>query len=110
MADCEHSADEPSQGEVIAASEDSRVRRLASPSLIGYTVVMKGELIVGEDLVIEGTFDGTITGDGRNSITVRRVARISGAVSAGNVNVEDGTDLHQTVLSGRIRLAGKQIR
>jgi cytoskeletal protein CcmA (bactofilin family) len=29
------------------------------PSIIGSTVVMKGELTVGEDLEIEGTFDGT---------------------------------------------------
>ena len=66
---------------------------------------MKGDLVAGEDLVIEGTFDGTITGDSHNSITARRIARISGEVSATNVHVENGTDLQKAVLSGRITLA-----
>ena len=73
--------------------------------MIGITVVMKGELIVGEDLVIEGTFDGTITGEGTDTVTVRRTARLSGEVSAGVVEVEDGTNLESTTLTGRIRLS-----
>jgi cytoskeletal protein CcmA (bactofilin family) len=75
------------------------------PSIIGSTVVMKGELIVGEDLEIEGTFDGTITGESQDTVTVRRIARLSGKVSASVVRVEDGTNLENTVLSGCIRLA-----
>lgn len=75
------------------------------PSVIGITVVMKGDLIVGEDLVIEGTFDGTITGEGPDTVTVRRTARLRGEVSASKVRVEDGTNLENTVLSGRIRRA-----
>ncbi len=75
------------------------------PSMIGITVVMKGELIVGEDLVIEGTFDGTITGEGTDTVTVRRTARLRGEVSAGVVQVEDGTNLENATLKGRIRLA-----
>lgn len=75
------------------------------PSIIGITVVMKGELIVGEDLVIEGTFDGTITGEGTDTVTVRRTARLRGNFSAAVVRVEDGTNLESTTLSGRIRLA-----
>ena len=79
--------------------------RRALPSIIGITVVMKGELTVGEDLVIEGTFDGTITGKEPDTVTVRRTAHLSGVVSAGNVRLEDGTNLEGTVISGRIRLA-----
>ena len=75
------------------------------PSIIGSTIVMKGELIVGEDLEIEGTFDGKITGNSPDTVTVRRIARLSGEVSAGTVRVEDGTNLENTVLTGRIRLA-----
>lgn len=75
------------------------------PSMIGITVVMKGELIAGEDLVIEGAFDGTITSEGEGTVTLRRTARLSGEVSAGVVEVEDGTNLESTTLSGRIRLA-----
>ncbi len=66
---------------------------------------MKGELIVGEDLEIEGTFDGTIIGQSQDTVTVRRIAKLSGKVSATVVRVEDGTNLENTVLSGRIRLA-----
>jgi cytoskeletal protein CcmA (bactofilin family) len=91
LRDCEPQADE----------KGSRHPR-PWPSIIGSTVVMKGDLIVGEDLVIEGTFDGTITGKGPDTVTVRRTARLRGEVSASNVRVEGGTNLENTVLSGRI--------
>jgi cytoskeletal protein CcmA (bactofilin family) len=94
----------------VRPNDDSVGRRRTMPSLIGYTVVMKGELTVGEDLVIEGTFDGTITGDGHDTVTVRRIARLSGHVTASDLLVEDGTDLQNTVLSGRIRLADDKRR
>ena len=77
----------------------------AQASLIGITVVMKGTLTVGEDLIIEGTFDGSITGADRDTVVVRRTARLRGEISASNVQVEDGTNLEDTVLSGRISLA-----
>lgn len=72
------------------------------PSVIGTTVVMKGDLIVGEDLVIEGTYDGTISA--RDTITVRKTAHLSGEVTAGRLQIEDGTNLENTVLSGLICL------
>ena len=75
------------------------------PSMIGMTLVMKGELTVDENLIIEGTFDGTITGQGSDTITVRRTAHVSGKISASTVRIEDGTNLENTVLSGRISLA-----
>jgi cytoskeletal protein CcmA (bactofilin family) len=70
---------------------------------------MKGTLTVGEELVIEGTFDGTISGNGSDSITVLRLARISGELSASEVRIEDGTNLENTVLTGRITVADKRI-
>jgi len=91
LRDCEPQADEK-------GSQHPR----PLPSIIGSTVVMKGDLIVGEDLVIEGTFDGTITGKGPDTVTVRRTARLRGEVSASNVRVEGGTNLENTVLSGHI--------
>jgi len=95
--------DEPSRDTEVRDGEEGPRRAL--PSIIGITVVMKGELTVGEDLVIEGTFDGTITGTGPDTVTVRRTAHLSGEVSAGTVRVEDGTNLEGTVISGRIKLA-----
>jgi len=95
--------DEPSRDTEVRGGEEGPRRAL--PSIIGITVVMKGELTVGEDLVIEGTFDGTITGTGPDTVTVRRTAHLSGEVSAGTVRVEDGTNLEGTVISGRIKLA-----
>lgn len=85
--------------------DDSNVRRPELPSLIGFTVVMKGELTVGEDLTIEGSFDGSIIGNGDETVTVRRLARLRGELSARDLRVEDGTNLEETVLTGRIRLA-----
>lgn len=75
-------------------------RRL--PSIIGSTVVMKGELVVGEDLVIEGTFDGTIVGQGKDTVTIRREARLTGEITASEVWIDDGSNLENTVVSGKI--------
>ncbi len=66
---------------------------------------MKGELVVGEDLEIEGTFNGSITGYGDESVTVRRDARVIGEVTASEVRIENGANLRKAVLSGWIRLA-----
>ena|SRR5690606_16588892 len=69
-----------------------RMQRAATgqPSCIGSTMVMKGDLSVDEDLIIEGCFDGKITqGDQRLSIgenaTVRADIRTGSAVIAGFV-------------------------
>ncbi len=110
MAGREFRREERSKDREVRPDDDGAGYRPALPSLIGYTVVMKGELSVGEDLIIEGTFDGTITGDGHDSVTVRRIARLSGQVSASDLRVEDGTDLQNTILSGRIRLAEEKKR
>jgi cytoskeletal protein CcmA (bactofilin family) len=93
---------EPLRDREPQADEKGSGHRRSLPSIIGSTVVMKGDLILGEDLMIEGTFDGTITGNGPDTITVRRTARLRGRVSAANVQVDDGTNLENTVLSGRI--------
>lgn len=79
--------------------------RQSIPSVIGSTLVMKGELTLDEDLIIEGTFDGTIVHRGSDKVVVRRVARVKGEISGHDLQVEDGTNLEDTVLSGRIRLA-----
>jgi cytoskeletal protein CcmA (bactofilin family) len=65
---------------------------------------MKGDLVVDEDLVIEGTYDGTISA--RDTVTLRKTAKLSGDISASRVQIEDGTNLENTVLTGRIFFAG----
>jgi cytoskeletal protein CcmA (bactofilin family) len=61
------------------------------PSYIGTTMVLKGDLSLTEDLIIDGCFDGSITqGDQRLSIgehaTVRADIRTGSAVIAGIVD------------------------
>ena len=72
------------------------------PSIIGSTIVMKGELTVGEDLVIEGTFDGTINGKDPGTVSIRKIAVLSGEVTAGRVRVQGGANIDNIVLSGHI--------
>ena len=62
----------------------------AGPSVLGSTVVLRGELRLAEDLIIEGRFDGSITqGDQRLSIgehaRVHATIRTGSAVIAGAV-------------------------
>jgi cytoskeletal protein CcmA (bactofilin family) len=64
---------------------------LDGPSVLGSTLVLRGELRLAEDLIIEGCFDGSITqGDHRLSIgeqaRVRATVRTGSAVIAGFVD------------------------
>ncbi len=59
----------------------------AKVSVIGETLHFKGELSAGEDLIIEGTVDGTIN-QGRCSLTLRPNGRIIGDVNATKIYVE----------------------
>lgn len=106
-------------------------------SIIGLTLVMKGELSLDEDLIIDGRFEGpviegarclsigtfanvkadihgdsaeiagTVDGDfhGSGTVVLRRTARLRGAISADTLRVEDGTNLENAILSGRITRA-----
>ncbi len=74
------------------------------PSIIGMTVVMRGELTLAEDLKIEGTIDGPCTA-GIGTVLLRRTARIHGEITAERLCVEQGTNLENAVLSGRITCA-----
>jgi cytoskeletal protein CcmA (bactofilin family) len=64
--------------------------RVGAPSCIGATMVLRGDLSLEEDLIIEGSFDGSITqGDQRLSIgehaRVRATIRTGSAIIAGVV-------------------------
>ncbi|MGH8223668.1 MAG: bactofilin family protein [Woeseiaceae bacterium] len=116
------------------AAPGERHEGYCGPSIIGATLVMRGELTLDEDLIIDGTFDGTVIdgahrlsvgafaqvrarirsesaeiagtvdGDfeGRDTVVLRKTARIRGDWSARRVRVEAGTNLENVVLSGRI--------
>lgn len=112
------------------------------PSIIGSTLVMKGELTLDEDLIVDGTFIGpTINGVHRLSVStfakvhadvqsasaeiagtvegevncgsdlmLRRTAHLRGSLAAEDVVVEQGTNLENAVLTGRITCAPKRKR
>ena len=80
---------EPDAGDIEALPRSSP----AGPSIIGATMVLRGDLSLSEDLIIEGTFDGSITqGDQRLSIgetaRIRATIHTGSAVIAGEVEGE----------------------
>jgi cytoskeletal protein CcmA (bactofilin family) len=74
----------------VGESEEPPRMTAIGPSIIGATMVLKGDLSLSEDLVIDGAFDGSITqGDQRLSIgesaRVRATIRTGSAIIAGTV-------------------------
>lgn len=77
--------------------------RSRNVSVIGPTLVFKGELSADEDLVIEGTIEGTIAHHKKN-LTVGKQGRVAADIHASSVLVE-GT-LHGNIHSdGLVSLA-----
>jgi len=114
----------------------------SGPSIIGSTLVLKGELTSDEDLIVDGTIigsiasgtrrvsvstfakvqgdvqtasaeiAGTVEGDisGGSDLLLRRTAQLNGTMSAESVVVEQGTNLENTVLTGRVTCVPKRKR
>lgn len=78
----------------------------ASVSVIGESLHFKGELSAGEDLIIEGTVEGTIN-QGKCCLTLRPNGKIIANVNATKIFVEGKVegDLHATV-SVTVRKSG----
>lgn len=57
--------------------------RPAGPSVLGSTTVLKGDLRLHEDLVIEGRFDGSIT-QGEHRLSIGEHARVTGTIRTGS--------------------------
>jgi cytoskeletal protein CcmA (bactofilin family) len=76
-------------------------------SVIGETLHFKGELTAGEDLVIEGTVEGTIN-QGKCCLTVKPKGRLVANVNATKIFIEGKVkgDLHATV-SVKVRKGGE---
>lgn len=118
-------------GNRAPSSPDVRKRRT---SVIGPTLVFKGELSANEDLIIEGRVDGTIAHQEKN-LTVGKEGRVKAAINArtveiygkveGDIRCEDSVKLAKTSevkgnihcariimedgaqFTGRIEMAGK---
>jgi cytoskeletal protein CcmA (bactofilin family) len=54
-----------------------------APSCIGSTMVLKGELSLEEDLIIEGSFDGSIT-QGNQRLSIGEHARVRATIRTGS--------------------------
>lgn len=76
-------------------------------SVIGETLYFKGELTAGEDLVIEGTVEGTIN-QGKCCLTVKPKGRLVANVNATKIFIEGKVkgDLYATV-SVKVRRGGE---
>jgi cytoskeletal protein CcmA (bactofilin family) len=69
------------------AAADPVMVRTRSVSVIGPTLVFKGELSADEDLVIQGTIEGTIAHHKKN-LTVGREGRVKADINAASVVIE----------------------
>jgi cytoskeletal protein CcmA (bactofilin family) len=69
------------------AAADPVMVRTRSVSVIGPTLVFKGELSADEDLVIQGTIEGTIAHHKKN-LTVGKEGRVKADINAASVTIE----------------------
>jgi cytoskeletal protein CcmA (bactofilin family) len=69
------------------AAADPVMVRTRSVSVIGPTLVFKGELSADEDLVIQGTIEGTIAHHKKN-LTVGKEGRVKADIHAASVSIE----------------------
>lgn len=78
----------------------------AEHSVLGPTVVLRGELTFEEPLIIKGEIHGSVTGTA--NVVVEKTAKLDGQLSAGLIQLRKGTSLNSVVLTGRIQqLPGK---
>lgn len=82
--------DEPRISPTLRAGEPLPVRS-RNVSVIGPTLVFKGELSADEDLIIEGTIEGTIAHHKKN-LTIGAKGRVSADIHASSVLVEGQLD------------------
>lgn len=100
----------PAVGAAAPETTESSVDRssaLPQPSVLGRTVVLKGELSFGELLVIQGQVHGSVTGTA--SVVIEKTANVSGELSADLIRVQQGAPLNGVVLTGCIqRISNKK--
>lgn len=62
-----------------------------SPSVIGASLVFKGELSADEEIIIHGTLEGTITHQAKN-IVVGKEGRVKALIHARSIRIEGKVD------------------
>lgn len=82
----EEGQERPTPTSQPTASEPSTVRT-RNVSVIGPTLVFRGELSADEDLVIQGTIEGTIAHHKKN-LTVGKEGRVKADIHAASVTIE----------------------
>lgn len=85
-----HDEERPQEVSKPAASDPVSVRT-RSVSVIGPTLVFKGELSADEDLVIQGTIEGTIAHHKKN-LSVGKEGRVKADIHAASVTIEGHVD------------------
>ena len=81
--------------------------RAPPSSVLGPTVILKGELSFKESLVVQGQIYGSATGT--SSVLIAKSARLSGVLSAEFIQVQQGAPLGNVVLTGCIQnISGKK--
>lgn len=63
----------------------------SAPSVLGATLVMRGELTLAEDLIVEGRFDGRIT-QGNHRLSIGEHARVSADILTGSAVIAGRVD------------------
>ncbi|MDH3282926.1 MAG: polymer-forming cytoskeletal protein [Gammaproteobacteria bacterium] len=82
---------EETQAAPAATRGESRGHGSSTASIIGPTVVFKGELSADEDLIIEGRIDGTIAHQQKN-LTVGKQGRVKANIRARTITIEGTVD------------------
>lgn len=82
----------------------------AEPSVLGSTMVLRGELRLAEDLIIEGRFDGSIA-QGNHRLSIGEHARVNATIRTGSAIIAGAVDgdvrgLHTVVVKKTARLSG----
>lgn len=75
-----------------ADEPEDRLRvTVVGPSIIGITMVLKGDLSLSEDLIIEGAFDGSIT-QGDHRLSIGESARVHATIRTGSAIIAGMVD------------------
>lgn len=84
-------AEDPAPARTEHPAPDPVTVRTRNVSVIGPTLVFKGELSADEDLVIQGTIEGTIAHHKKN-LTVGKEGRVKADINAASVTIEGHVD------------------